>query len=83
MKKTTIQFFCDRCGAEIDFGHTTEFSRRLRRIRFERIPTRIQFYKKWKPQQYEPMVSEYELCNECRASLEQWLEAPKEVKGHD
>lgn len=78
MKKTTTQFFCDRCGAEMENGYTSEYSRRLRRIRFERIPTRIQFFKQWKPQRYEPITTEYELCNECRASLDQWLEAPKE-----
>lgn len=63
-----ITYECDRCGCSLDEGA----ARSTRNIATKtEIRYKLRFFRKWKNE--EPLITEHELCDECRESLERWL----------
>ena len=65
----TTSYKCDRCGAVL--GENGESIIRTSFCTEDKIMHRIKLFNKWKTENPQPIV--YELCYECRESLERWL----------
>lgn len=70
MKTHEIKYFCDRCNKEVT---ENEYMRKRRKLFVDiREERKYRFTREWKSL-YSHSDS-FELCEECRANLELWLE---------
>ena len=64
-----ITYECDRCGCDLGDGA----ARTMRKfVTLTETRYKLRFFSKWKSE--EPLVAEHDLCENCRESLERWLE---------
>lgn len=66
----TTSYRCDRCGAEL--GEHTGALERKRFVTVEWVHYSLRFFSDWKGHDRE-FPTTYDLCHDCRESLERWL----------